>query len=216
MARRRVVIVGASDGGRIVAYNLSYDRDAEVVGFVDADRSKWGRRIAGFRVLGPDAMLPELRRKGATHAVVAAGEPALRRKLRLEVRKSGLELGNAIHPSVLVSPAAQLGKGVVILARSVLSDNPVIGDNVWIGLAATITHDTRVGRDCLIGGCSAVGAYVTVGDGAMVGWGAVVGLFCKIGAGAAVGSGANVASNSSIPARAVAVGNPARVVKKRG
>lgn len=214
MAKRRIVIVGASDGGRIVAYNLSYDRQAEVLGFLDADRSKWGKKLAGLSVLGPDEKLAELRRKGATHAVIAAGEPRLRAALRRKVQAAGLELASAVHPSALVSPGARVGRGVVILARSVLSDNPVIEDNVWIGLAATITHDTRIGRDCLIGGCSAVGAYVTVGAGAMVGWGAVVGLRCRIGAGAAVGSGANVASD--IPARAVAVGNPARVIKKRG
>jgi carbonic anhydrase/acetyltransferase-like protein (isoleucine patch superfamily) len=50
----------------------------------------------------------------------------------------------------------------------------------------------------------------------MIGWGAVVGLHCRIGAGAAVGSGANLPPKMNIPARAVAVGNPAQVVKKRG
>lgn len=211
MAKRRIVVVGASDAGRIVAYNLSYDKLCEIVGFVDADRTKWGTQVAGIQVLGPDAKLAELRAQGATHAVIAAGEPKLRRALRLAVEASGLELGNAIHPSALVSPATRLGRGIVILAGSVLSDNPVVEDNVWIGLAATITHDTRVGRDSLIGGRSAIGAYVDIGEGAMIGWGAVVGLRCRIGAGAAVGSGANVASD--IPERAVAVGNPARVVK---
>lgn len=214
MARRRVVILGASDAGRIVAYNLSYDKHCEIAGFVDADRARWGTQVAGIGVLGPDAMLAELRSKGATHAVIAAGDPKLRTALRLTVEASGLELGNAIHPSVLVSPAARLGRGIVILAASVLSDNPIVEDNVWIGLAATITHDTRVGRDSLIGGRSAIGAYVDIGEGAMVGWGAVIGLRCRIGAGAAVGSGANVASD--IPERAVAVGNPARIVKTSG
>ena len=207
------MILGANAAARIVAYNLSYDGEVEVVGFTDPEASKWGTTLSGKPILGGDALLPELRSQGVTHAVIAAGEPHLRQRLSRVVADAGLELANAIHPSVLVSPAVQLGRGVVILAGSVLSDNPVIGDNVWIGLAATITHDTRVGRDSLIGGRSAVGAEVEIGERVVVGWGTVVGPRRKIGNDAAVGFGSNVVHD--IPERAVAVGNPAAVLKYR-
>jgi len=214
MIKRRVVIVGAGAAGRIVAYNLGYGGDVEVVGFVDSDPAKWRTELSGRPVLGPDSILPELASQGVRFAVIAAGEPRIRRRIREQVMAAGLELVNAIHPTAIVSPGARLGRGVVILAGSVLSDNPVIEDNVWVGLGAAITHDTTIGRDCLIGGRSAIGAYVDVGAEAMVGWGAVVGLNCRIGARAAVGSGANVVSD--IPEDAVAVGNPAKVIKVRG
>ena len=213
MAKKQIVILGANAAARIVAYNLSYNKSVEVVGFVDPDKNKWGTQLAGKPVLGADEMLPDLQTRGIRHAVIAAGEPRLRTKLRELLEGHGFELANAIHPSVLVSPAVRLGKGVVILAGSVLSDNPVVEDNVWIGLAATITHDTRIGRDSLIGGRSAIGAEVDIGERAMVGWGTVVGPQRKIGADAAVGFGSNVVSD--IPERAVAVGNPARVIKYR-
>ena len=213
MAERKIVILGANAAARIVAYNLSYDQNIEVVGFVDPDKNKWGTQLAGKPVLGSDELLPDLHSRGVHHAVIAAGEPRLRAKLRHLIERHGFELANAIHPSVLISPAVKLGNGVVILAGSVLSDNPVIGDNVWVGLAATITHDTRIGRDSLIGGRSAVGAEVDVGERAIVGWGTVVGPRRKIGSDAAVGFGSNVVTD--IPERAVAIGNPARVIKYR-
>ena len=213
MSIRRIVILGANAAARIVAYNLSYHKEVEVVGFTDPDPARRGSELAGKPILGPDDVLAKLASQGVGHAVIAAGDPHIRARLRKRVADAGLELSNAIHPSAIVSPSATLGKGVVILAGSVLSDNPVIEDNVWIGLAAVITHDTRIGRDSLIGGRSAVGAEVEIGERAVVGWGTVVGPRRKIGADATVGFGSNVVHD--IPERAVAVGNPASVVKYR-
>jgi sugar O-acyltransferase (sialic acid O-acetyltransferase NeuD family) len=214
MTKRRVVIVGASAAGRIVAYNLGYSSEVEVVGFLDADPAKWRTEIGGKPVLGPDSLLQDMPGKGVRHAVIAAGDPGIRRRLREQATAAGLELASAVHPTAIVSPGVRLAHGVVVLAGAILSDNPVIEENVWIGLGAAITHDTTIRRDSLIGGRSAIGAYVEVGPEAMVGWGAVVALSCRIGARAAVGSGANVVTD--IPEDAVAVGNPAKVIKVRG
>lgn len=213
MNKKQVVILGANAAARIVAYNLSYDTSVELIGFTDPDSSRWGSTLSGKPILGSDDLLPDLLQRGVRHAVIAAGEPRLRQRLRERVCGAGFELANAIHPTAIVSPAVRLGRGVVILAGSVLSDNPVIDDNVWIGLAATITHDTHVGRDSLIGGRSAVGAEVEIGERVVIGWGSVVGLGRKIGSDSAVGFGSNVVHD--IPERAVAVGNPARIVKYR-
>lgn len=213
MAKKRIVILGANAAARIVAYNLGYDDGVEVAGFLDADPAKKGTLVGGKPVLGTDDLLPELHASGVRHAVIAAGEPRLRAKLRILLEQQGFELATAIHPSVIMSPAVRLGKGVVILAGSVLSDNPGIGDNVWVGLAATITHDTTIGRDSLIGGRSAVGAEVEIGERTVIGWGSVIGPKRKIGSDTAVGFGSNVVYD--IPDHVVAVGNPARVVKQR-
>lgn len=209
----KVVILGSNAAARIVAYNLSYDPAVEVVGYTDRDPARIGVLVAGKPVLGNDSVLATLAQQGVSGAVIAAGDPDIRARLRERVNAAGLRLINAVHPSAIVSPAAVLGTGVVVLAGSVLSDNPVIGDNVWIGLAATITHDTRIGNDCLIGGRSAIGAEVDVGERTVVGWGCIVGPRRKIGAGTAVGFGSNVVYD--IPDGVVAVGNPARVIKDR-
>lgn len=213
MKSKRIVILGANSAARIVAYNLSYAQDAEVAGFVDPDSSRWGTNLSGKPIFGGDDRLPGLREQGVTHAVIAAGDPHTRSKLRQLLATVGIELANAIHPSVTISPAVVLGKGVVILAGSVLSDNPVIGDNVWIGLAAVITHDTSIGNDSLIGGSCAIGADVQIGERTVIGWGSVVGPRRKVGSDSAVGFGSNVVYD--IPGSVVAVGNPAKVIKHR-
>jgi UDP-perosamine 4-acetyltransferase len=214
LARTPVLILGAGKAARYVAYILSYRDDVEVVGFTDPDETKWNTRLANAPVLGSDETgIAAAHRDGVRHAVVAVGAPWLRASLRALATARGFELMNAIHPSAIVSPGVQLGRGVVIEAGSVLSDNPQLGDNVWIGLAAMVSHDTTIGADCSIGGRAAVGAEVTVGEQTQIGMGSIVQSGKRIGSFTIVGSGANVIAD--IPDRVVAVGNPAKVIKKR-
>jgi UDP-perosamine 4-acetyltransferase len=210
---KEVVILGAGNVSRYVCYILSYESGIEVVGFVDKNPDTVGTEIRGRPVLGSDEILPDLHRKGIRHAIVGVGDPDLRSQLRMLAMESGFELVNAIHPSAIISPDVRLGKGVVVMAGVVLSDNPVIDHNVWLGLAAKITHDTHIAGDSLIGGGSAVGTHVKIGDRALIGWGAVIGPRLSVGNDAIVGSGANVVRD--VPSRAVVVGNPAEIVRYR-
>lgn len=213
MSRKRVVVLGSGAAARMVGGMLKAGEAVELVGFTDANPARHGQMLCGLPILGPDDMLPDLRRQGVSHAVVAAGEPRLRKRLAALLRQHGFDLANVIHPHAFLAPEVQLGTGIVVLPGAVLMDNPAIGDNVFIGQAVTIGHDAVVGRDCLIGGRSAIGADVIVGEAALIGWASIVGPRHRIGAGAVIASGANVMSD--VPDNAVAAGNPARVVQVR-
>ena len=62
-----------------------------------------------------------------------------------------------------------------------------------IGAHASISGDVTIGRNCYIGAASSFHHGVKIGDGALVGIGATV--------------------IRDVPARAVVVGNPARVLR---
>ena len=213
MSRIQVVVLGSGALARMVGGILKADAGVELVGFADANPARHGQTLCELPILGADDMLPELRRRGVSHAVIAAGEPRLRRRLAALLRELNFELANAIHPHAFVAPEAQLGRGVIVLPGAVLADNPAIGDNTFVGQSATIAHDSVIGRDCLIGGRSAIGGEVRIGEAALIGWGAIVGPRHSVGAGAVIAAGANVMSD--VPENAVAAGNPARVVQVR-
>ena len=213
MSRRKTVVLGSGALARMVGDILKADAAVELVGFTDAEPARHGQVLCGLPILGADDLLPGLRRQGVGHAVIAAGEPRLRRRLATLLRELDIELANAIHPYAFLSPEVQLGCGIIVLPGAVLADNPAIGDNTFIGQAATIAHDSAIGRDCLIGGRAAIGGEVSVGDTALIGWGAIVGPRHSVGTGAVIASGANVMSD--IQDFAVAAGNPARVVQVR-
>lgn len=110
-----------------------------------------------------------------------------------------------LGPEASVWPGAVLrgdGAPITIGARTSVQDGSV--------LHVTPFHATTVGAECVIGhlvhleGC-------TVEDGALVGSGAVVLHDAVVRAGALVGAGAVVAGGVEVPARAMALGIPAKI-----
>ncbi|MCI0707696.1 MAG: acyl-ACP--UDP-N-acetylglucosamine O-acyltransferase [Ignavibacteriae bacterium] len=63
-----------------------------------------------------------------------------------------------IDPRAVVSPKAQLGKGVTVSPFAVVEDDVTIGDGTWIGPHAVLFNGARVGRDCKIFPGASVGA----------------------------------------------------------
>lgn len=213
MSKKRVVVLGSGAAARMVGGMLKADESVELVGFTDANPARHGQALCGLPILGPDELLPDLRRQGVSHAVIAAGEPHLRKRLAALLREHDFELTNVIHPHAFLAPEVQLGRGIIVLPGAVLMDNPSIGDNVFVGQAVSIGHDAVIGRDCLVGGRSAIGADVIIGEAALIGWASIIGPRHRVGTGAVIASGANVMSD--VPEYAVAAGNPARVVQVR-
>ena len=131
-----------------------------------------------------------------------------------------------IHPTAYIAPSADV-IGRVRLAKdsSVWFGSVLRGDvnRIEIGEATNIQDGSILHVDddhpCLIRDHVHVGHHVNlhgcvVEPGAMVGIGAMVLSGAHIGAGAIVGAGSVVLEGTRIPPRMLAVGAPARVVRK--
>ena len=131
-----------------------------------------------------------------------------------------------IHPSAYVAPGASI-IGRVTLAKdaSVWFGCVLRGDvnRVVIGTATNIQDGSILHVDdhhpCLIADHVHVGHHVNlhgcvVERGAMIGIGAIVLSGAHVGAGAIVGAGSVVLEGTRIPPRTLAVGAPAKVVRK--
>lgn len=119
---------------------------------------------------------------------------------------------SAIHSTALIASTVTLGEGNVILHRSIIQANARIGSHVLINTAASIDHDNLIEDYVHISPHATLSGHVTIGEGTHIGAGATVipsikiGKWCKIGAGAVV--------IDDIPDYSVAVGCPARVIKR--
>jgi carbonic anhydrase/acetyltransferase-like protein (isoleucine patch superfamily) len=71
---------------------------------------------------------------------------------------------------------------------------------------------TIVGKDVTVGHAAIVHG-ARIGDGALIGMGAIV-MEAKIGKGAIVAAGALVPAGMTIPANTVAMGSPAKIIRK--
>ncbi len=131
-----------------------------------------------------------------------------------------------IHPSAFVAPGADvIGRVHLAKASSVWFGCVLRGDvnRIEIGEATNIQDGSILHVDddhpCLISDHVHVGHHVNlhgcvVGRGAMIGIGAIVLSGARIGAEAIVGAGSVVLEGTRIPPRTLAVGTPARVVRK--
>lgn len=207
----KVVIIGAGGHGRVVLDIMLHAGGHKVVGFLDSDAGLHGRRMDGVEVLGSLQVLPDLLKQGVQGAVVAIGENGTRRGFIEEVRGTGLELVNAIHPSANIASNVTLGKGVVIAAGVLVCAHCQIGDAVILNTGSIIDHETMIGTCCHICPGAKLAGRVVVESGAFVGIGATVIQRVRVGHDAVIGAGAVVLEDVA-PMSTVA-GLPAREIK---
>ena len=129
--------------------------------------------------------------------------------------------GSYVHPSADVFGNVQIGRGCWIgpgarirgdYGRIVIGSNSSVEDNCVIH--ARPDEQTTIG-DWVTIGHGAVIHNATVRDYVIVGMGSIVSDWAEVGLWAVIGEGAVVRQRQEIPADAIAVGNPARLLDKK-
>jgi sugar O-acyltransferase (sialic acid O-acetyltransferase NeuD family) len=212
---KSVVIVGAGGFGREVL-EIFKDNNKEsdiwdILGFIDDNRELEDKLINGYPVLGG---LDWLKKHGVDGygCVCAVGTSGMRKEVVQRLDKISVNYVNAIHPSVIMSDSVHLGHDVIICAGSILTVNIKIGDHVHINLNSTVGHDAVIEPFCTISPAVSINGHNRLGEGVFVGTGAVFNQEVSVGDWTTVGAGAVVVGD--IPERVVAVGVPAKPVKK--
>ncbi len=128
-----------------------------------------------------------------------------------------------VHPDAFVHPEATLIGDVVVGAEASIWPQAVLrGDSgrITIGARTSIQDGcvvhvgtgipTTVGANCVVGHLSHLEGC-TIHDGVLIGTGSVVLHYAVVESGALVGAGAVVPNNMTVPARAMALGIPAKL-----
>ncbi|MDL2274705.1 gamma carbonic anhydrase family protein [Desulfosarcina sp. OttesenSCG-928-G10] len=131
-----------------------------------------------------------------------------------------------------------IGKETYVSETAQVIGNVVIGDNCYIGHGAILRgdygrieieagtaveegvivhappdHTHHIGKRVTVGhGAILHGKYI--GDGAVIGMGAILSILSEVQDGAIVGEGAVVKWGQVIPAKMVAAGNPAKIIRE--
>lgn len=202
-----LVVVGAGGHGReLYATILGLGESGpqwNVIGFVD-DGSDHPERIErlGSRILGTVAWLVE----NPSACVLGIGTSATRR--HLVARLTSCAMPAIISSDAAIGPDVEIGDGVVVYERSVITTNVRIGAHTHVNVGCAIQHDTVVGDYVQMSPGVFVNGDCEIGDDVFLGTGAIVTRGCRVGAGAQVGAGAVVLTDVA-PGTAV-VGVPAR------
>jgi acetyltransferase EpsM len=203
----KLVIIGAGGHGQVVA-DAAIAAGFEVLGFLDDDRSLFGRQFLGVSVLGPIAAAHDM----DANCVVAIGDNRCRKHVVDLLGLPAQRYAAVIHPRATVSPYAKVLPGAMVLAGAVVGPQAVVGSHSIINHASSIDHHDILGAFVHIApGCHA-GGNVHVGNGAFLGIGVSVVPGATIGKWATVGAGSVVLHD--VPEATVVAGVPARVLRK--
>lgn len=212
MSERPVIVVGAGGHARVVADALQAS-GCVVPGFVDPFIAP-GTLVAGLPVLGNDAWLKTDGGYDLANGVGGTGEASVRgrrRALQERLEAAGFSFVPVRHPSALVSPGADIGPGVQLMARCVIQTGVRIGAGAIINTGAIVEHGCQIGAfsHCATG--AILCGDVSIGNDAHIGAGAVVRQGVALERGVVVGAGAVVLRSE--PGNGPLLGVPA---KRRG
>jgi tetrahydrodipicolinate N-acetyltransferase len=131
-----------------------------------------------------------------------------------------LAVNARIEPGAVIRDRVDIGEHVIVMMGAVINIGAVVGAGTMIDMNAVVGARAIVGKDCHIGAGAVLAGVleppsampVVIEDNVLVGANAVVLEGCRVGEGSVVAAGAVVTGD--IPARVVAAGQPARVIKE--
>lgn len=204
----KVFIMGAGGHGRVVLDILLESKDYEVIGFLDSNPKLHGKIVDNYKVLGDISLVTNLIDKGLKGGIIAIGDNKIRRMFFEKIRKLGLMVINAIHPSAIISRTATIGSGVVVSARAVVWTDSIVGNNCIINTGAIVEHQNIIADHTHIASGVQLGGGVKIKQNTTIGAGSTVIPYINIGENVMVGAGSVVIND--IPNDTTVVGIPAK------
>jgi sugar O-acyltransferase (sialic acid O-acetyltransferase NeuD family) len=205
LCRPGVVVLGAGGHASVVVATLQA-AGIPIAAAYDDDPSKHGQQLLGVDIRGPLSLVEPNQR---TRALIALGDSRLRRDV---AEYHALDWIRVVHPRATVHESATLGGGTIVCASATIQPNCAIGRHAIVNTSASIDHDCRIGDFAHVGPGAVLAGGVTVGAHTLLGVGSCVAPGVTIGSHSVVGAGAVVIGD--LPDHVVAVGCPARVIRR--
>jgi sugar O-acyltransferase (sialic acid O-acetyltransferase NeuD family) len=214
-----LVVLGAGGHDREVSSYLVDlgDSSPRLLGYVDQHVPSGVH--GGLTVLGDFEALRRLLDEQPDRLIgyiTAAGDNGARRALvrhAENLRAPGLVPWSLRHPTAQVGLDVEIGAGTCIAPGAILTTRVRVGRHCIVNVRASLSHDTTVGDFTNINPGVVICGQVRIGDDCSIGAGSTIIDHVTIGDNVLIGAGAVVVSD--IPSDSVAVGVPARVIKRR-
>jgi sugar O-acyltransferase (sialic acid O-acetyltransferase NeuD family) len=213
----RPCIIWGATGQAKAAYDILLGEGAEVIHLFDNNRNAESP-LPGIPIsYGRDGLLSfisNLRDQKLNPAdidciaAIGGGNGEARETMTQFMESHGFTPRSLIHKTAIISPTADIGRNIQLLAGSIIGAFVSIGDYSIINSGANVDHDCTIGRNCHLAPRAALAGEITVEDNVFVGTNATILPRLRIDSGATVGAGAVVTKDVSTGV--VVAGNPAR------
>ena len=201
-----MILIGYS-GHSYVVHGIFDALDKKVTGYFDNEEK--ATNPYNLKYLGKETSEEAFTVLKSDEFFIAIGDNAIRQKIYENFAARGCMPVNAIHPSAVIDPKAELAAhGIMISSNVSINALSTIGNAVICNTGCIIEHECEVGDFVHIGPGTVLCGNVTVGKGTFVGANAVVRQGVNIGKNCVIGAGAVVIKD--IPDNVVVIGNPSR------
>lgn len=205
--KENIFVFGASGHAKVVIDIIEQQGMYEIAFLTDDDPVLRGRVVYGYEVIGGKE---ELLASKINRGIVAIGSNTARRAVGTWLTNSGFKLVRAVHPNAQLARGVLIGAGTVIMAGAVVNSDTNVGNGVIINTGASVDHDCTIGDYCHIAPGATLCGNVQVDKECFICAGATVIPNLTIGCNVTVGAGATVIR--SIPDNMTVAGTPARVL----
>lgn len=205
-----IYIIGAGTYGEVMC-ELAEMLGYKVIGFYDEDENKLNTFVMSKKVMGKfsEISISEIE---SNNFIVAIGNNKIRHNIMTKINNSGGRTPTLIHPTAIISPSAEIGKGVYIQANACIWTKAKIGDFSIISPNVVIAHHATIGKACLISLLTGVGASSILEDRVFAGMGCtIVPSARRIGKDSVIGAGAVVLKD--VEENSVYAGVPAKKLR---
>lgn len=198
---KKYYIFGASGHAKVVI-DVIHSTLIKLEGIIDDDpKVKFLSAIEVFHT-------NEIQITDECQILVAIGSNQIRKKI---VDQNSYHYFSAIHQSSFVSMYAIVEEGTVVMPKAIINYGAKVGKHCIINSGAVVEHDCIIEDYVHVSPNAALAGNVFVGEGTHIGIGASVIQGVKIGKWVTIGAGAVVLKD--VPDYAVAVGNPAKIIR---
>jgi len=169
-----IYIIGAGLG-REIAAALSFTKLNEhfvIGGFID-DALPLGTMVNGIEVVGNQQWLMQ---QVPVMAVIAVGNPQIRKQLYEKLRQAGVVFPALSHPTAQIDSVKDIfiGEGAYIAAGCILTTNIKIGKSNLLLPAVSISHDTITGDFCTLMPGVRISSGAEIGNNVLIGTAAII------------------------------------------
>ena len=184
---QQLVIIGAGDVGKYIAYHFSSSPNFKVIGFLDDDKNKWGKKINNLPVLGDWTYF---KKTNKVSVAIGIANPISKKNIWNNIKDiEGLSFPNLIHPSCWIGENVSLGKGNIIYPGTTINYETKIQDFVTINMNCTIGHNCNISNFSTVSPGANLGGYTEIEESSFIGIGANTIQSTKIGKKCIVGGG---------------------------
>jgi len=197
----RLIIIGASGHGRVVADIAFSMKKWQAIAFLDDDYSRQNEIKWPFygSVSSSEQYLCD------SDFVVAIGNNEIREKIQSDLEAKAASFGTLIHPNAIVGSDVHIGTGSTIMAGAVINCGTKIGKGCIINTGATIDHDNSLNDFVHVSPGSHLAGTVKIGEKCWLGIGSIVINNVSIISGCIIGAGAVVVNDISEPGTYIGV-----------